>query len=278
MILKFILTLLLGSLIGLSAQTDSYRIMTYNIRYANDNPGEEWEKRKHSVSEVIRFYEPQIFGLQEALYEQVEFIADQFPNFTYVGGGRDDGMLEGEFCPIFISNNFKYVDHGLFWLSDTPDTPSIGWDAALNRIASWATVVQKSHADTLLIVNTHFDHIGEIARLNSTKLIIKKIPTISKKYPVLLMGDFNYNPTSDGYKYIKENDLLTDSWELSSFRSGPNYTFNGFGKPLQSYEKIDYIFVSKGISLIHHAVVEDKINNQFPSDHMPIILDFKIND
>jgi endonuclease/exonuclease/phosphatase family metal-dependent hydrolase len=252
--------------------------MTYNIRYANNNIGEEWDLRKDNVAEMIRFHKPNIFGLQEALFEQVEFISGEFDDFNMIGVGRDDGIKEGEFSPLFISKKFEIKDSGTFWLSETPDTPSLGWDASYKRIATWAKVQNLISNDSLFIINTHFDHKGELARIESAKLILKKISECSNNLQIILMGDFNFTDSNDAYNNLNNSELIQDSNEKSQNHYGTNNTFNGFEKEIIIPAKIDYIFVSDGIKVIHHAIIGDKFNNKYPSDHMPVIIDIRIQE
>jgi endonuclease/exonuclease/phosphatase family metal-dependent hydrolase len=259
------------------AQNINYRMMTYNIRYANNNPGEEWDLRKDNVAEMIRFHNPDIFGVQEALIEQIEFLYSAFENYELVGVGRDDGHIQGEFSALFISSKFKVKQSSTFWLSETPDTHSFGWDAACKRIATWAIIADKNTHDSLFVINTHLDHMGEIARKESVILLMKKIKELSNGLPVLLSGDFNFNSKFEGYKYIEDYGLLSDSELHSQYLYGTDISFNGFQNNLDGRDKIDYIFVSKKVNVIHHAVIGDQFNKRYPSDHMPVIIDFSIN-
>ncbi len=260
------------------AQNSSTRVMTYNIRYANNNFGEEWVNRRDLVAEMMRFHNPHIIGIQEALAEQVDYLSKQFPNYQIVGVGREDGKEGGEFSPLFISGSYSIINFGTFWLSETPNIPSSGWDAALNRIATWALIKEKFSGKSIFVINTHLDHQGMVARLESVKLILSKIKENSNDYPVILTGDFNFTQDSDAYNFIIEDGLLQDSWYKSKYNYGTNITFNDFGKPLTKLVKIDYIFVSNNVNVVHHAVIGDKFNNSYPSDHMPVIVDVEIND
>ena len=251
--------------------------MTYNIRYANNNVGEEWELRKNNVSEMIRFHKPDIFGLQEALHEQVEYISTEFEDFKMIGVGRDDGAKEGEFSPLFISNNFDVKDSGTFWLSEKPDSPSIGWDASYKRIATWAIIQSLSSGESIFVINTHFDHQGELARLESARLLLSKIKEYSQNLPIILLGDFNFTVDAEAYKILHNSELIGDANEKSQYHYGTNNTFNDFGKGTLIPAKIDFIFVSDNIDVIHHAIIGDKFNNKFPSDHMPVLIEITIS-
>lgn len=259
------------------SQSSSTRVMTYNIRYANNNPGEEWILRRDNVAEMIRFHNPQIFGIQEALEEQVDFLSSQFPNYQFIGVGREDGEKGGEFSPLFISNKFTIEDFGTFWLSETPDTSSVGWDASYKRIATWAIIRNVISDESLFIMNTHLDHQGKLAREKSVLLLMNKMNIYSKELPIILMGDFNFTKESNPYQTIQKHGLVMDSEFKAEFNYGTSDTFNGFNSTDDLKEKIDFIFVSKNIDVIHHAIIGDKFNDKYPSDHMPVIIDFSLN-
>jgi len=258
------------------SQESSFKVMTYNIRYANDYQGEKWDERKEHVAEMIRFHKPDIFGVQEALLNQLIFLTDNFEDYTLVGVGRDDGHIEGEFSAIYISPQYTVLDNGTFWLSETPNKPTFGWDAACKRIATWAILANPEVNDTFLVMNTHLDHEGLIARKESAKLLVNKIEELSKGYPVLLMGDFNFRSESESYKYILSSNYLFDSEFVAKYKYGTRITFNGFKDNYEENGKIDYIFVTGDFDVIHHAVIGDKFNGQFPSDHMPVIVELFI--
>ncbi|MBK8947034.1 MAG: endonuclease/exonuclease/phosphatase family protein [Ignavibacteriae bacterium] len=262
---------------NLIAQNSQCRIMTYNIRYANNNPGEEWQVRKTNVAEMIRFHNPDIFGVQEALLEQIEYLKTEFENYKQIGVGREDGINGGEFSALFISDKFKIVESGTFWLSETPDVPSKGWDASLNRIATWAKIKNKFSSEILFVINTHFDHMGIIARIESSKLIADKIKNIPNGIPSILMGDFNFSKDFEGYKILNESGIISDAQSKANFKYGTDITFNGFQDDLTGREKIDFIFVSKEIDVLQHAIIGEKFNGKYPSDHMPVIIDLKLN-
>lgn len=260
-----------------SAQNSNLRVMTYNIRYANNNAGEEWILRRDNVAEMIRFHNPAIFGLQEALDEQVEYILKELSDYQVVGVGRDDGKSKGEFSPLFISNRFTVEDFGTFWLSETPDVPSIGWDASYKRVATWAIVKHRISRKLIFIINTHLDHQGILAREQSSELLMKKIKAYSDKLPIILTGDFNFSQKSKCYHIIQNSGLVLDSQFVAENNYGTNDTFNGFNNNDDLIEKIDFIFVSNQVEVIHHAIIGDKFNNKYPSDHMPVIIDFSLN-
>ncbi len=259
------------------SQKLNLRMMTYNIRYANNNPGEEWDLRKDKVAEMIRFHNPDILGVQEALQQQVDFLKEQFKNYQQLGVARDDGKQEGEYSALFISKRFDILNSGTFWISETPDTPSFGWDAACRRIASWAIITDQNKKDSIFVINTHLDHQGIIARKEGVKLLMSKIETLSNGLPIILSGDFNFTKDFESYKYIENFGLLEDAETLANYKYGTDNSFNGFQDKLIKKEKIDFIFVSKKFSVYQHGVIGDKIDGKYPSDHMPVIVDLELN-
>ncbi len=252
------------------------KLLTYNIRY-DDFKGTEtsWSQRKEFLSSQLKFYNPDIFGTQEGLIHQLKYIDSVMFDHQFVGVGRDDGKEKGEFCAIFFNTKkFKLIRQSSFWLSPTPDTVSMGWGAQLNRICTYALFKNLKTKKYLWVFNAHFDHISELARENSAKLIIEKINQLNvDKYPVILLGDFNQVPESIPVQYIssKMNDSKIAS---SGLVFGNKGTFNNFefNKPIT--ERIDYIFTSKSnIQVLRYAVLSDSKNCLYPSDHLPVYVE-----
>ncbi len=247
-------------------------IMTYNIRYATPSDGENrWEARKEFLAEQIGYHDPDLFGTQEGLQEQLAFVQDYLEKYSFVGVGRDDGGKKGEYCAIFFKRDRLEVrDEGTFWLSESPDRVSKGWDAALPRIATYALLREKGSGREFWVFNTHFDHIGQKAREQSAKLLVEKIRELNKQsLPVLLMGDLNLNETSEPVKYLASRYLdARNSSEARPF--GPLGTFNDFSVCDPVGERIDYIFVSQGIRVKKYAVFSDQSHGRYPSDHFPV--------
>ncbi len=273
----FLLLMSFGILTNISAQ--SIKVITYNIRYDNPKDGENrWDNRKDFLTDQVKFNEPDFLGVQEGLLHQVEFIDSVLPEFSYIGVGRNEGKLEGEFCALFYnSTKFNLLKGSTFWLSETPDVPSKGWDAALNRICTYGLFESKSSNEKLWIFNTHFDHRGVEARRESTKLIVEKINELnSEKYPFVLMGDLNLEVNTEAIKYLSEK--MVDSRYSSKIIFGPNGTFNGFDFSKPVTKRIDYIFVSKGnIDVLKYAVLSDSKDCRYPSDHLPVFAEIILN-
>jgi endonuclease/exonuclease/phosphatase family metal-dependent hydrolase len=248
--------------------------MSYNIRYDNTWDVENsWTIRKNKVSQILIHYAPSIIGIQEGLLNQVQYLDSCLTNYDYVGVGRDDGQEQGEFCAIYFdTTQYSVLNHSTFWLSETPDIISIGWDAALERICTYGLFKDRKTAEEFWVFNTHFDHMGAKAREQSSGLILKMIKKINRRsLPLILMGDFNSIPDSPPVNKIKTD--LSDALHISLKElQGPRGTFNGFNADLPIEKRIDYIFTGnfKVLSYIH---INDRLNNnRHISDHLPVMI------
>jgi endonuclease/exonuclease/phosphatase family metal-dependent hydrolase len=254
-------------------------VMTYNIRY--DNPGDSlnnWKYRKNNAANAIRFYDADILGTQEVLHNQLLDLKDRLSGYGVVGVGREDGKEKGEYSALWYKKDrFTVLDSGYFWLSETPEVVgSKGWDGACERIASWAKLKDKTTGKKLFALNTHFDHIGTIARKESVKLILKKVAELSNGSPVVVTGDFNAEPESSVVKELTDatnEKHLIDSRAISPVIYGPAWSFHDFGKvPLADRTLIDYIFVRNGVKVLKYGVLAEMKDSIFLSDHAPVFI------
>jgi endonuclease/exonuclease/phosphatase family metal-dependent hydrolase len=247
-------------------------VMTFNIRYNTPrDSANAWSFRKNFVGSQILFHEVHILGVQEALYDQIQDLQERLPAYRRVGVGRDDGATKGEFSAIFFdSTRLEMVTSGTFWLSPTPSVAgSKGWDAALPRIATWATLRDKQSKSTVTVINTHFDHQGVQARKESANLILQKLSAMRPRENALVMGDLNSIP-SDAPATIFSS-ALKDSKAISlTGHYGPTGTFNGFERNELDDNPIDYIFVSSDIEVLRHATLSQSWRGRFSSDHFPV--------
>ena len=273
----FTLCFLMPSLI---AQAQSLKVMTYNIRLDVASDGENaWPLRKDFFTSQIQFYEPDVFGVQEAKPNQVIDIAEALNQYNKVGIARE-GEGKGESSNIFYKKNrFILKQTNTFWLSNTPDTISKGWDAAFNRVCTYVLLKDKQTHKTFWVFNTHLDHIGEVARTKSIELILSKIAALnSKNYPVIVMGDFNSEPDTERIIALKKvmNDTRTVSIEKPF---GPSGTFNDFKHNQPVTKLIDYIFISKNnqFNVQKYAVLSDSKDLKYPSDHLPVFVILNFN-
>lgn len=275
---KLILFIMVVMPISLFAQ--QINVMSFNIRYNTPNDGiNAWPNRIEMVNGLFKFYEPGIFGLQEALYGQIQDIQKGLPDYKWFGVGRDDGDKAGEFIPIFYNTKkFILIESGHFWLSENCEKPGLGWDAACNRITTWGKFQSKVTGKQFFVFNTHFDHMGVEARKNSAKLIHDKVNefTANSGMPVILTGDFNLTPETEPIAMIKK--YLSDSREISEEAPyGPIGTYNGFKPGSEGQNRIDYIFVNDKVKVLKYAVISDTNENRSPSDHLPVFVKLQLN-
>ncbi len=261
---------------SVSAQKMTLNVLTYNIRLAtpNDAPN-TWNARKQKVFSLIREAKPDVFGLQEALYEQVKDMEYAFSDYERVGVGRDDGKEAGEFSPLFFNEHkFKILLSGTFWLSQTPSVAgSRGWDAACNRVVTWVQLKDYKTGKAFFVFCTHFDHMGEIARRNSAKLLLHAVDSLSGNNPAIVLGDFNSKPDSEPYLIITDISNpthLIDSRENCKKPAGPKYTFTGFKVGAQPGDQIDYIFLKNKVKVLSYKVNSKSDGYYYPSDHLPV--------
>ncbi|MEZ4996023.1 MAG: endonuclease/exonuclease/phosphatase family protein [Bacteroidales bacterium] len=255
------------------AVVDDIKVMTFNIRF--DNPRDSinaWPNRAPMVAVFIDEQIPDLLGMQEVLWHQYEYLHTVVPGYGSVAAGRDDGLQGGEACPVFWRlGRFDRLADGTFWLSATPDVPgSVGWGAALTRIATWVRLYDREAKDTLVFFNTHFDHISDSARVMSSGVLLEMVKKIAGENRFVITGDFNALPESLAISRMKEGDLAVDSYLISETPpAGMNYTFNGW-KDEPGEGRIDYIFVRNGMKVMSHEtlrVIEDGV---FISDHWPV--------
>ena len=250
-------------------------VMTFNVRY--DNPADSlnnWKYRKDRVANAILFYQADIVGTQEVLHSQLLDLKERLKGYDVLGVGREDGEEQGEYSALWYRiERFDLVDYGYFWLSETPDVPGKkGWDAACERIATWAKLLDLSSGKGLFVLNTHLDHEGIVARREGVALVLNKIEELSEGYPVIVTGDFNSDPESDVIKHITSGKLK-DARKVSPIVYGPDWSFHNFGRlPLDERSRIDYILVNEGFKVIRYGVLTEQENNEFLSDHAPVLV------
>ncbi|MYM88771.1 endonuclease [Rugamonas sp. FT82W] len=253
------------------AQVD-LNVATYNLRFDNPNDGKNvWSARRDAVRALVRYHEFDLWGTQEGLGNQLTDL-DALGDFARVGAGRDDGKHAGEHSAIFYrSARFALEDHGDFWLSATPEQPSMGWDArCCKRIATWARLRDKPTGQVFVVLNAHFDHEGVVARRESAQLLLQRGRALAGTLPLIVMGDFNSTPDSEAYATI--GAALRDARAISQTPPyGPVATFNDFDVTKPARERIDYIFLSPQWQVLRYAVLTDSVEARYPSDHFPVV-------
>ena len=248
-------------------------VMTYNIKWDNTNDTvNNWNDRKEAMVDLLKHYQPNIIGMQEVVNGQLNYLVTNLLNFSSIGVGREDGKEKGEYSPILYDTKLlKVVKSSTFWLSDTPDKISVGWDAALERICTYALFEDLKTKKQFWVFNTHFDHIGVKAREKSAELIVSKIKDLNvNNLPVVLMGDLNLTPDETPILYLK--DALTDGQSITEKTFyGPTGTFNGFDQDRVLTNRIDYIFVDS-FNVLEYMHIDDRMeNNKHISDHLPVL-------
>jgi endonuclease/exonuclease/phosphatase family metal-dependent hydrolase len=268
------LVLLAGytTLSGQKMSETSFNIINYNIRMNTSSDGvNAWPLRREKVAGLLKFHKADIFNVQEALPEQIDDLIKAFPDFDHVGVGRDDGKREGEHMSIFYrKSRFEKLDDGMFWLSETPDRPGFGWDAACNRTVTWIKLRDVLTKKVFYVFDTHFDHRGVKAREESAKQLVRTMKEINKdNLPLILTGDLNLVKTSDPVQLILKE--LNDAMDVTlAPHYGPDGTSGGFDVKVLP-NKIDYIFVNKKVKVMRHGNLSDSFGLFYPSDHLPVL-------
>ena len=266
---------------GSNNDNNEYKIISYNVRFSSapETDGDNrWELRRDASIKMVAAQKPLAMGLQEACPDQIDFLDQNLTGYKHIGVGRDDGNRAGEMMAIYYdTTRLTLLNSGTFWLSDTPDKVSIGWDAACNRTCTWGHFKVNDTGFEFLYFNTHLDHVGSQARMNSIKLIVAKMAELNpNNVPVFLSGDFNSTTDDTIFEPLKAS--LKDAREVSAI-SDKNITYNGFGTVTDSPNTrkewvIDHIFFS-GVNPMAFRVLNGNYGVPFISDHYPIAFTFR---
>jgi endonuclease/exonuclease/phosphatase family metal-dependent hydrolase len=266
--------------VSASAPAPALRVMSFNLRYDTPSDGPNaWPLRRDWVAALIRFHAADVVGVQEALAGMLADLDSRLPGFARVGVGRADGRAGGEFSAIlYRTDRLELLDSGTFWLSPTPEVPgSKGWDAAIERVATWARFRDRRTACRHLHLNTHFDHVGEEARRESARLIRVRLADLADGLPVVVTGDLNTEPSSVPYRVFTRDTIagaiapLRDAYDASrDGHYGPTSTWTAF-RAIEPGRRIDYVMVSGSIPVLAHGIIPDSWDGRFPSDHLPVL-------
>ena len=284
----------------------TFTAASYNLRNANSADslqGDGWGNRCPIIAGLVQFHEFDIFGTQEGLRHQLDSLKTSLPKYDYIGVGRNDGKKEGEHAAIFYRiDKFELFEHGDFWLSETPEKPSVGWDAVLPRICTWGHFKYKETGFEFLFFNLHMDHIGKQARVESALLVQQKMKEIGENLPALLTGDFNVDQTHRSYLALTKSGILRDAFEVADLRYAINGTFNGFDSDNYTESRIDHVFVTPTFHILKYGVLTDsyrrmkegaqkasvkdcpeeisirRYESRIPSDHFPVMVKLAVCD
>ncbi len=276
-----------------------FNVASYNLRQLNDGDtkaGNGWSRRCPVLGQLIRYHEFDIFGTQEGFKSQLEELKEELPGYDYIGVGREDGKDAGEHSAIFYRTDmFTLLDHGDFWISETPDKPGLGWDAACPRICSWGKFRHNDSGREFVMFNLHMDHVGKKARVESAKLVRSRIDGFGKDCAAFVTGDFNVDQTSPSYRTITAGGDLKDSYEVAELRYALNGTFNSYQTDNYTESRIDHVFVTPDVKVLKYGVLTDTYRTpenservdakdapgeievsryvaRTPSDHFPVVV------
>ncbi len=250
--------------------SEPFAVMTCNVRYgtANDGP-DAWPARREQLMARITAEAPAVLGVQEALTFQLDFLQEHLPHHRRLGQGREGGT-RGEHAALFVdTTHFEVLASGDFWLSPTPDVPaSVGWDAALTRICTWASLRELGTGRTLQVWNAHFDHRGSLARLRSAELLAERVTTTPG--PHLVLGDFNTGERSEPLAALRAKGLRDTFRDLHRDQTAVG-TFHAFRGGTDG-EKIDYVLAGPGLATRSAAILnEPGPNGRWPTDHHLVV-------
>lgn len=261
-----------------SPREEAINAATFNLRLNTpDDHANAWPHREAMVKALIQHHELDLVATQEGLIEQITAL-ESMPGWGRVGVGRDDGAKGGEHAAIFYRTaRFKVERHGDFWLSATPDKPSISWDSrCCNRLTSWAQLKDLKTGRSFLVSSSHFDHEGVVSRRESAKLLVARLQQLAGTLPVLGMGDFNALPDSEPVAIMKA--AYRDAYTLSETPPyGPVGTFNAFKWDTPAADRIDYIWLTPQVRVLKYAVLTDSLRGRYPSDHFPVVVRLLVN-
>ncbi len=255
-------------------------VMTFNVRFDNPADGRHnWKFRREAAARLVRSLRVDLLGTQEVLKNQLDDFLERLPEYGYIGVGRQDGGTAGEYSAIFyLKERFRPVRAGNFWLSQTPEIPgSRGWDAACERIVTWAIFREKQSGLELAFFNTHLDHVGQKARKESARLLLEKIKELSVNLPVILCGDFNAPLDSEPVRVILDSGFLVDSRSAALAVSGPAWSFHGFARlPEDQRQLIDFIFADRRFLVLEYRSIFEELDGTYYSDHNPVLAKLKL--
>ncbi len=266
---------------SLTGATNELNVMTFNLRFASNSKPNSWPERRPVVKALLDTTKPDVIGTQEGLYGQLDNIAEDQPDYAYIGVGREGGS-RGEFSAIFYRKNrliAREYDH--FWLSETPALiGSKSWNSSLPRMVTWARFADRGSGREFYVFNTHFDHMSQAARTNSSALIRSRVEALKTTLPVFVIGDFNASAgRNPAYEILLGDGVLIDSWPKATERRGKEVaTFHNFKGPREADDRIDWVTYRGPVKPIWTEINTFSRDGQFPSDHFPVSCQFRFSE
>lgn len=274
-------TLAVALLAAAAGAQETLCVMTYNVRYASEQPGEAWSERRPWLAQCIRAAGPDVIGTQEGLYRQIGDMAADLPEMAWIGLGRQGGSHD-EFVAIFYRTaRLEVLEYDHFWLSDTPELiGSMTWGNQYRRMVTWVRFRDRVTQREFYLWNTHFDHQVQVAREKSAALIRERVARLDPALPVILLGDFNADgATNSVHAALVGDGFFRDTWDTAaSRRGGLRGTFNAFGAFPPGHGRIDWILTRGAMQVQELDVVEFAMGGRFPSDHFPVVVRLRLGD
>ena len=258
------------------------KVLSFNL-WSDAPRNNSWLRRRDVIARVFQQNEPDLCGLQEATLPMIRDLNERLPQYGWIGHGREDGGELGEHTPIFYrTDRFTLREGGSFWLAPICDRPGRGWDAFCCRIVTWVRLVESVNEREVVHFNTHFDHLGRRARVQSALMLLRKIEEIAGTTPAIVTGDLNCRESSAPYRLLtgqlpftngasEENALRDTLYDAEQAPEGPRKTFRGL-LGLFGLGRIDYVFVNRGLRTRRHAVLDEAIG---ASDHRPVLAELR---
>lgn len=272
--IKNFLALFATLIYSLFFSQNTVEVMSFNIRLGSVDDGENhWNIRKNHLKDLINYYEADFVGMQEAQKFQLNYLLQENSLYNYIGKPRDNGENAEYSCIFYLKNKYKVIETHTFWLSETPEKSTKSWDAAYPRILTYALFENLKTKKKIWVLNTHFDHIGVVARQKSAEIILKKIKELQRKKnaTVILSGDFNSKKSDPWMAPLFEN-LQEANQNNSTKTYGGTATWNGFKFNEKPTDQIDFIFCSKNNAVVKkYRTITDFYDFKYPSDHFPIL-------
>lgn len=265
-------TFLCAAALGGRFRSSTLRVMSVNIRYGTANDGDNhWDKRKDFLVDVLREQAPDVIGVQEALFPQLEFILQALPGYAMVGVGRDDGVRAGEFaCILYRSDALTVTRSGTFWFSDTPErVASTSWGNRITRICTWAECTE-ADGRRFAIYNVHLDHESQPSRERSVALLRARVAAQHANMPVVVTGDFNAGESNPAVLAMTDGGAFRDTFRVLHPDAAPVGTFTAFVPGQVTGDKIDYVFASPHWDVLEADIVRTMRDGRYPSDHFPV--------
>ena len=255
-------------------QVNQIKVISYNVRCSGGDGENHWDKRKHASLNMINDEKPTIFGLQEANPDQMQYLAENLPQYGHIGVGREDGVAAGEHMAIFyLKDEVELLDGGTFWLSETPDTPSKGWDAACKRTCTWTKLKMKKTGTEFAYLNTHLDHVGKVAQREGLALIVRRAEEIVPQgMTAFVTADFNALTTDPIFEPLKAD--MKDAREEAP-ETDHRGTYNGWNAANTANPNcvIDHIFFRGAEAHTFRVLCDKNYGAPYISDHYPVVME-----